>query len=112
MNTAFEITTDDIENILTHRVYPEGYRLAHPYMIKPTTEAAQMIFEEIKEEDFTRIEKAATWGTDMDTQIDYAYQKLFDILKEKKIFLDRSNDKPKKDMTPEEWDVYGDSQVK
>lgn len=73
MSTAFEITVEDVENVFEQAG-------------KPISSAqAEKIFDEVIAPEDGRIEKAALWGNDMETQTSYAYQEIKTILIEAKL---------------------------
>jgi len=86
MNTAFEVTVNDIELLLNNEHYMEGIRLGG-YFSLTDYKVFDEIFGKLNETDMARIEKAALYGDDMDTQTDYAYQEIIEILKEKQVLI-------------------------
>ena len=84
MNTAFEVTVNDIELLLNNKHYMEGIRLTAYFSLKDY-KVFDEIFQELNEMDMARIEKAALYGDDIDTQTDYAYQEIIEILKGKQV---------------------------
>ena len=86
MNTAFEITIEDIESLLHHEHYMDGFHLSAFHSLRGG-EVFDEIFQELNKEDFDRIEKSALYGDDMDSQTDYAYQEIIEILAEKEILI-------------------------
>jgi len=86
MNTAFEITIEDIESLLQHEHYMDGFHLSTFYSLRGE-KVFDEIFQDLNKEDFDRIEKSALYGDDMDSQTDYAYQEIIEILAEKEILI-------------------------
>lgn len=75
-NYAFQITEEDIESAIDNPRYNKGLK---------TDKTADEIFNEMHGNDLNRIEEAALHGIDMDTQTDYAYQEIIEILIEQGI---------------------------
>ena len=67
MGLAFEITVDDVQNVLRKL---------------ESISDSQAMFDTLTPDDHAAIEKAALYGDDIDTQTEYAYQELGKILKE------------------------------
>ena len=91
MNTGFEITTDDIAHAIEStvgRTYPLGlhkgkYKIGTRKYGTNHDTIALNVFDELDETELNRVEKAALYGNDIDTQRDYAHQEIVKILIEK-----------------------------
>jgi hypothetical protein len=68
MNQAFEITSDDVANVLN---------------LPCDDPRVEICFNSLDDEDFARIESDALCGDDMDEQTNYAYTSIREILSEK-----------------------------
>jgi hypothetical protein len=81
MSLAWETTADDVYNVMrTHNVVDETMNLRG---------RAEKEFDDLDEEDHSRIEEAALRGDDMDEQTNYAYDEIEDILAEKGIISEQ-----------------------
>jgi len=70
MSTAFEITSEDVRNVMKLN----GYSVDEA--------AAEKIFQDVIAPEDGRIEKAALYGNEMEEQTKYAYQEIAKILRE------------------------------
>jgi hypothetical protein len=80
---AFQTTQDDIFIILfSNPHYKQNLTLRPDLRHKEQELVAENVFEDLTEEQLDRIEKAALYGDDMDTQTDYVFEEIKDILVE------------------------------
>ena len=70
MSAAFEITSDDVRNVMEANGHPVNESIA------------EKLFKDVITPEDGRIEKAALYGNEMEGQTEYAYQEIAQILRE------------------------------
>ena len=84
---AFQILEDDIGSVIFDKNYNQDCNVKDDLKDKDRDEISKIVFDMFETEDFARVEKTALRGIDMDTQVDYAYQEIADILIEKGVLV-------------------------